>query len=66
MTKLQWNLKRNATISIQKNVFKSVFCQFLGHFVPALTLNVQGPSYLGLTGSLRRQGISSHDIDFVE
>ena len=40
-----------------------------------LTLNVRGPSFLGLTrsislllmtGSLRRQDISSHDIDNVE
>ena len=43
-----------------------------------LTLNVRGPSYLGLTrsiswllmawcpGSLRCQDISSHDIDYVE
>ena len=40
------------------------------------TLNVRGPSYLGLTrsisyscwcpGSLRRQDISSNDIDYVE
>ena len=42
----------------------------------ALTLKVQGPSFLGLTRSvswllmpwlpLRRQDISSHDIDYVE
>ena len=40
-----------------------------------LNLNVRGPSYLGLTrsiswllmpGSLRRQDISSHDIDYAE
>ena len=40
----------------------------------ALTLNVRGPSYLGLTrsiswllipGSLRRQDTSSHDIDYI-
>ena len=31
-----------------------------------LNLNVRGPSYLGLTSSLRRQDISSHDIDYVE
>ena len=39
-----------------------------------LTVNVRGPSYLGLgqylgcwcLSSLRRQDISSHDIDFVE
>ena len=31
-----------------------------------LTLNVQGPSYLGLTSSLRRQDISSHAIDYIE
>ena len=40
-----------------------------------LTLNVRGPSYLGLArsisgcwcpGSLRRQDISSHDIDYIE
>ena len=41
----------------------------------ALTLNVRGPSYLGLTrsiswllipSSLRRQDINTHDIDYVE
>ena len=34
----------------------------------SLTLNVRGPSYHGLTRSisLRRQNISSHDIDYVE
>ena len=32
----------------------------------ALTLNVRGPSYLGLTRSLRRQDISNHDIDYVK
>ena len=33
----------------------------------SLTLNVRGPSYLGLTRSIwRRQDISSHDIDYVE
>ena len=40
--------------------------QFLGVI---LTLNVRGLSYLGLTrsiSSLRRQDISSHDIDYVE
>ena len=31
-----------------------------------LTLNMRGPSYLGLTSSLRRQDISNHDIDYVE
>ena len=40
-----------------------------------LTLNGRGPGYLGLTGqshgcwcpgSLRRQDVSSHDIDYVE
>ena len=32
------------------------------------TINVRGPSYLGLTRSvsLRRQDISSHDIDYIE
>ena len=43
--------------------------------LPIKTLNVRGPSYLGLTrsiswllmpGSFRRQDISSHDIDYVE
>ena len=38
-----------------------VNCVFL-----LLTLNVRGPSYLGLTRSLRRQDISSHDIDYIE
>ena len=48
--------------------------RFWSYIFPALTLNVRGPSYLGLTryhgcwcpGSLCCQDISSHDIGYVE
>ena len=54
------------------NILQSTWFKISVRWPSFLTLNVRGPSYLGLTGqyhgcwcpgSLRRQDISSHDID---
>ena len=76
--KFQWNLKRNPYIFIQENAFENIVCEMAANF---FRLQYVKPKCAGTDlsrlnwvnimtgwcpGSLRRQDISSHDIDYVE